>query len=224
MDVSSLIEVVIKTEDGDEEEISSKNEYDNNKKESVTSACTMKKDLYSEGSDEDEDNNEEECDRPFAVTLPYIKAEQALEEEGAELKAHEIVSHGESASDEDNVEGEIHIVTPAVKRSHLRKGVSKDLPLSHSCTICKMVFPQERMLRDHRCGLPTDPKFGCDECGRAFPQSSMLKRHWYLHHKERKLACLCDTCGKSFLDPSHLKTHQRTHTGLSALLFLSISL
>ncbi|GLG93084.1 Protein of unknown function, partial [Gryllus bimaculatus] len=68
MDVSSLIEVVIKTEDDDEEEISSKNEYDNNKKESVTSACT-------------------ECDRPFAVTLPYIKAEQALEEGGAELKA-----------------------------------------------------------------------------------------------------------------------------------------
>ncbi|GLH13463.1 Protein krueppel [Gryllus bimaculatus] len=28
-----------------------------------------------------------------------------------------------------------------------------------------MVFPQERMLRDHRCGLPTDPKLGCDECG-----------------------------------------------------------
>ncbi|KAK3511829.1 hypothetical protein QTP70_024843 [Hemibagrus guttatus] len=89
---------------------------------------------------------------------------------------------------------------------------------AHTCSTCKVAFPQKNLLRTHKCLPPgktlaktADMRFRCEVCGKYFHSKANLKVHYAVHTGERPHTC--SFCGRGFSQKGNLTTHERIHKG-----------
>ncbi|XP_016924969.4 zinc finger protein 664 [Drosophila suzukii] len=87
-----------------------------------------------------------------------------------------------------------------------------DLPLTHTCTMCRHKSYNKILLEIHeeRCQKPPAPEHVCHICGKRLTTSFNLKNHLVRHTGTRPHKC--DQCDSSFAVAAELSSHRKTHT------------
>ncbi len=79
----------------------------------------------------------------------------------------------------------------------------------HTCTICKMTFPNTYRFVRHMRTHTREKPYKCHHCKKAFSTSDDHKSHERIHTGEKPYQC--GFCAKYFGDSSNLAKHQRIH-------------
>ena len=86
-------------------------------------------------------------------------------------------------------------------------------PKSFKCECCRLRFPSEFLLVEHRLTHPKEPLvFMCDQCGQTFTKNSSLQHHLTSIHLQVSQNIKCASCNLVFKQQYHLKAHMtRVH-------------
>ncbi|XP_037977469.2 zinc finger protein 260 isoform X1 [Plutella xylostella] len=97
------------------------------------------------------------------------------------------------------------------------KGLTRHIAKNHGdgnsfpCTLCKDVFDEAILLKNHLNAHFKPTVFKCEVCGKEFKRKQGLNAHMDVHTKEKRYKC--KFCKKGFGQKQNLINHERTHTG-----------
>ncbi|XP_052745424.1 zinc finger protein 271 isoform X2 [Bicyclus anynana] len=80
-----------------------------------------------------------------------------------------------------------------------------------SCDICKVVFKQKKLLREHKKSHAEKATFTCKLCQYKSAYKGNLVKHMRTHTGEKPFSC--NVCEYKTAYSNHLVGHMRTHTG-----------
>ena len=200
--------LMIKRDEGDDDENFSNNQYD----------------IYDQGEVEEEYSVEKIVDKSFDAygNINYLIKWKGFDHKDntwepiENLYCHDLIEEFEK-NHETNRNGDRNYVPENVERHGIKKEVKGNVKKEHKCDVCDEVFYSKKDLISHFDSQHEDlQRFKCDKCQEKFGTSKQLKSHGKLHHQEIKnepedgqdLKChLCNYVESRFSSPLELKTH-----------------